>query len=108
MQHRRLKLFFISLFISIAFYILAMKTEKFQSSSIVMIKDLSAKQSASMLGSMLLGQSSSTMQDSKILELYINSSEMFHTLDLKHHLTAYYTSEEMDLVQRLRRCLFLF
>ncbi len=101
MQHRRLKLFFISLFILIAFYILAMKTEKFQSSSIVMIKDLSSKQSASMLGSMLLGQSSSSMQDSKILELYINSSEMFQTLDAKYHLAAYYTSDEMDLVQRL-------
>ena len=45
MQHSRLKLLFASLFVIISVYIVAIKTEKFQSGSIVMIKDLSQKQS---------------------------------------------------------------
>jgi len=80
---------------------MGIKTEKFQSQSIVIIKDLSKQQTASMLGSMLLGQSSSAMQDSKLLELYIHSMEMFSTLDKEHNLTDYYSGDNIDFIQRL-------
>jgi len=96
-----LKLLFLLLFIVIAFYILTIKTEKYQSNSTVIIKDLSQKQSASMLGSMLLGQGSSTMQDSKLLEIYIKSLEMFLMLNKEHNLTDYYSSDHIDFIQRL-------
>ena len=77
------------------------KTEKFSSHSHVIIKDLSQQQAASMLGSMLLGKSSSVMQDSKLLELYINSSEMFSILDKENNLSNYYSSKHIDFIQRL-------
>ena len=97
----RLKLLFLALFVVFSFYILTIKTEKFQSTSTVMVKDLSQQQTASMLGSMLLGQSSSTMRDAKLLEVYIQSMEMFLALDKEHNLTQYYSSSEIDFVQRL-------
>ncbi len=85
---------------------MSIKTEKFQSNSIVIIKDLSQQQTASMIGSMLLGQSSSVMQDSKLLELYIKSGEMFSALDEEDNLTAYYSSDQIDFVQRLKENAF--
>ena len=96
-----LRLLFVFLFVVISFYILTIRTEKFQSSSTVIIKDLSQQQTASMLGSMLLGQSSSIMRDSKLLEVYIQSMEMFLALDKEHNLTHYYGSSEIDFIQRL-------
>jgi capsular polysaccharide transport system permease protein len=103
------KLLFLLLFVMISFYILSIKTEKFQSSSTVIIKDLSQQQTASMLGSMLLGQSSSTMRDSKLLEVYIQSMEMFLALDKEHNLSNYYNSQKIDFIQRLNKdALFSF
>lgn len=101
MTIRNLRVFFFLLFIALSLYVLLIKTEKYQSNSTVIIKDLSQQQSASMLGSMLLGQSSSVMQDSKLLEIYIKSMEMFSLLDTEHNLTGYYSSKQIDFVQRL-------
>jgi capsular polysaccharide transport system permease protein len=101
-----LKLVFLFLFGIITFYILTIKTEKFQSSSTVIIKDLSKQQTASMIGSMLLGQNSSVMKDSKLLELYINSMEMFLVLDKEHNLSKYYSNEQIDFIQRLSKNAF--
>jgi len=98
-----LKLIFIVIFVIVAFYILAIKTEKYQSTATVIIKDLSQQQSANMLGSMILGQSSSVMQESMLLEIYVKSMEMFSLLDKKHNLTNYYTSQQLDTVQRLSK-----
>jgi capsular polysaccharide transport system permease protein len=41
------------------------------------------------------------MQDSKVLELYIRSHEMFNYIDKKFHLREHYTSDELDFAQRL-------
>jgi len=98
-----LNLFFLFLFFSISFYILIIQTEKYQSHTNVIIKDLSQQQTASMLGSMLLGETSSVMQDSKLLELYIQSQEMFLALDKEHNLTSYYSSNQIDFFHRLKK-----
>lgn len=95
-----IKLFFTALFLTIASYIVYVETERYESVSITLLKDLSKSQEMD-LGSMLLGQTSSTMQDSKVLELYIRSSEMFEFLDKKYDLSKYYICEQLDPVQRL-------
>jgi len=95
-----LKLFFTAIFFAIASYIVFIETERYESVSIVLLKDLSKKQSID-LGSILLGQSSDTMQDSKILELYMRSNEMFTFIDKKYHLSSHYASNDLDAVQRL-------
>ena len=95
-----LKLFFTAIFFAIAGYIVYVETERYESVSITLLKDLSQKQEMD-LGSMLLGQTSSNMQDSKVLELYIRSNEMFTFIDEKYNLSTYYTSDKLDAVQRL-------
>jgi len=103
MRKNPLKFIFLSLFIIISFYIVAIKTEKFQSTTNIMIKDLSQNQSISTLGSMLLGKTSSTMQDSELLKLYINAEGMFNALNHDYNLTQYYTSSQIDFIQRLSK-----
>jgi len=96
-----LKIFFLLLLIIITYYIIEIQSEKYESKTVIMVKDLSAKQVASSaLGSLLSG-SSSTMKDAKLLELYINSYEMYDHLDKDYNLTAYYSSKKIDPVSRL-------
>ncbi len=94
-----LRLLFIAIFFTVGYYIVNVETERYESVTITLLKDLSKKQSMD-LGS-LLGQTSSTMQDSKILELYMRSNEMYEYLDEKYQLSSYYTSHQLDFVQRL-------
>ena len=95
-----LKLFFTAIFFTIASYIVYLETERYESVSITLLKDLSKKQEMD-LGTMLLGQTSSNMQDSKVVELYIRSNEMFTFIDEKYDLSTHYTSDKLDAVQRL-------
>jgi len=94
-----LRVFFITLFIVSVYYITSIEKERYESSAITQLKDLSKKQSVN-LSEVLLGQGSSTMQDSKVLELYIRSNEMFGYIDKEYNLTKHYTSDELDFAQR--------
>jgi len=95
-----LRLFFITLFIAISGYILFIETERYESNSIILLKDLSKKQKID-FSSMFLGQTSSIVQDSKVLELYMRSNEMFEYIDAHYHLSSYYTGTKLDELQRL-------
>jgi len=95
------KLIFILLALLSAYYISFIKTEKYQSKSVIMIKDLSQEQSVSAFGSLLLPTGSKSVQDAKLLELYIKSSGMFKLIDNDFNLTQYYTSNKIDTLNRL-------
>lgn len=95
-----LRTLFVLIFAACTFYIVFVESERYESQSIALLKDLSKKQKMN-LGDILLGQGSSTMTDSKILELYIRSHEMFDYIDGKYHLARYYTSDALDFKQRL-------
>ncbi len=95
-----LRLFFTILFLTIADYIVDIETERYESISIVLLKDLSKKQEME-LSSILIGQTSNTMQDSKVLELYMRSNEMFAFIDQKYNLSSYYACDKLDFAQRL-------
>ncbi len=97
-----IKLLFLTFALLMSTYIVMVESERYESSSIALLKDLENKQKVN-LSDVLLGQSSSTMQDSKVLELYVRSSEMFTYLDKENNLTKYYSSEKLDFVQRLYR-----
>lgn len=108
MLNHSLKGFFLLFITLFTIYIFFIKTEKYTSESIVMLKDLSQDQSVSMLGS-LLGENSNVTQDSKLIELYIQSFEMLSKLDKIHHLKEYYKSEDIDFIARLSKdSLFYF
>ena len=97
-----LGIIFLLLFVAGSFYIFFVKTEKYESNSVVTIRDLTNKQSVSALGAMILGQGDvKTQQDSELLTLYMKSQEMFEVLDREFNLTRYYSGEMIDPVQRL-------
>jgi len=101
-----LRILFIILFFVIATYIVFIETEKYEASAVVSLKDLSKKQEVS-LGSLLMGQGSEIVKDSKILEFYMSSYEMYDHLNVKHNLDHYYSSEDIDTYQRLYPNAFL-
>jgi len=95
------KLFFLSLVLFSVYYINVIETEKYSSSSVIMIKDLSQEQTVSPLGSLLLPSGSGAMIDAKLLELYIQSADMFKVLNQEFNLSNYYQSKEIDFLRRL-------
>jgi len=95
-----LRLLFLLLFIGGAYYIAKIETEKYQSDSIVLLKDLDNRQKIN-LSQLISGGSSNNFQDSKILELYIRSYDMFNYLNKEENLTKYYLSPKLDFLQRL-------
>ncbi|HIQ47488.1 MAG TPA: hypothetical protein EYH57_07695 [Sulfurovum sp.] len=101
-----IRIFFLLLFVAITTYIVSIETEKYESTAITTLQDLSEKQEVS-LGSILTGQGSENVKDSKILELYISSFEMYDHLDAKFHLSEYYVSTAIDAYQRLYKDAFL-
>ena len=88
------------LFIVMGYYTLYIETERYESSALTSLKDLSDKQEVS-LGAMLLGKGSEITKDSKVLELFISSHEMYDHLNKRFDLDAYYTSKRLDPARRL-------
>jgi len=101
-----IKMMFLSIFLISVYYILDIESERYESSSIVLLRDLSKKQSVN-LSDILMGSSSGVTQDSKVLELYMRSSEMYNFIDSKFKLNSYYISDELDILQRLYPTSFL-
>jgi len=95
-----LRIIFLVIFGLSVYYIVELESERYESTSIALLKDLSKKQSVK-LSEILMGAGSSTSQDSKVLELYIRSPEMYNFLNQKFNLGAYYISENLDFLQRL-------
>ncbi len=95
-----LQAIFIALFSIGTIYMLYYETERFQSNAIVNIRDLSQQQASNPFDA-VLAQASPVMQDSKLLELYIRSGDMYDYLDSKFNLTAYYSSKQIDALRRL-------
>ncbi len=89
------------LFAMATIYIFRYETERYESQSVVSLKDLSRKQAMDSIGSMFMAGPSGNSQDSRLLELYIESHEMYDFLEYKFHLSQYYTSEMIDELHRL-------
>ncbi len=96
---RFLFLFLIPLIVA-SIYVIYLQTELYKSSTTVLIKDLKPTASASDMLSVLIPNSSSSMQDSKLIEKYIHSIEMFNKIDKKFNLKKHYMSKELDFLQR--------
>jgi len=68
---------------------------------IIIIKDLSQEQTVSPFGSLLLPSGSESQQDARLLEVYMKSNDMYELLDKEFNLTAYYSSQTIDTINRL-------
>lgn len=97
-----LQFVFFALFLVLNLYYLVIKSELYESRTALLVKDLSSTSTASSLGLSLLGVgSSSQLQDSKIVEEYLKSLDMYLLLDEKFDLTSQYKSKKLDFVERL-------
>jgi len=87
-------------FLSLASYVYFLQTELYQSSSTVLIKDLKSPSIPTDMLSALMPNSTTNMQDSKLMEKYIYSMEMFNKIDKKFALKKHYMSSDIDFLQR--------
>lgn len=98
----RLRFIFAIVFLLSSFYVLILKSELYESKTALIVRDMSQNTSASSLGLSLLGVgSSSQLQDSKIVEEYLKSLDVYQLVDQKFQLTQHYKSDAIDFVERL-------
>jgi len=100
----RRRLIFTVFFLLSLFYILVLKSELYESKTALIVKDMQTNTTSDTLGLSLLGVgSSSQLQDSKVVETYLKSLDVYKILDKKFHLTQYYKSDALDFVSRLSK-----
>ena len=83
------------------YYTIFIQTQKYESNSVISVKDLSKNQSISALGAMFLPNGPGPSQDSSLLQIYISSQDMYAYLNKDFNLTNYYTSKKIDFLHRL-------
>ncbi len=100
LKKTRFMLLFFLPFLLLSSYVLFIQTELYESSSTVLIKDLKPTATPSDFLTALVPNSASNMQDSKLIEKFIYSIEMFNTIDEKFSLRKHYMSKRLDPLQR--------
>ena len=96
------RLFFLFLFLVLNGYYMFIKSELYESKTALIVRDMGQTSPASTLGLSLLGMgSSSQLQDSMIVEEYLQSLDMYRQVDKKFALTKHYESDAVDFLERL-------
>ncbi len=100
----KVRLFFLFIFLVFTTYYLGIKSELYESKTALIVRSMNQSSPASSLGLSLLGMgNSSQLQDSKIVEEYLQSLDMYKQVDAKFHLTQHYKSDAIDPVERLSK-----
>ncbi len=99
----KIKYIFIFIFIILNIYYLLIKTELYESKTALIVRDMSQNTASANLGLSLLGlgDDSSQLQDSKIVEEYLKSFDVYTMVDEKFNLTQHYKSDAIDFIGRL-------
>ena len=87
-------------FLGLSYYVAFVESELYESSSTILIKDLKSPTMPTNMITTLLPNANSNMQDSKLIEKYIYSIEMFNKIDRKFKLKEHYMSRDIDFLQR--------
>jgi capsular polysaccharide transport system permease protein len=91
-----------ALFVAVTTYMLFIRTELYESHTALLVEELDSSAPAAGLGLALLGAGpSSQLQDSKVVEEYLHSTDMLIKLDKKFHLIHEFKSDQYDAIQRL-------
>ncbi|MDQ1244569.1 MAG: capsular polysaccharide transport system permease protein [Campylobacterota bacterium] len=97
----KMQIIFFSLFVILSVYYMVLRTELYESRTSLLVKDTTSSAPADSMGLSLLGiGSSSQVQDTKVVEEYLKSLDMYQKLDEKFGLSAHYKSDKLDFVQR--------
>ena len=98
------RLFFLFVFLLANSYFIFIKSELYESSTALIVRDMGQTSPSSTLGLSLLGMgSSSQLQDSMIVQEYLRSFDMYKTVDNKFALSEHYKSNALDIVDRLSK-----
>ncbi len=101
LKNRGFWFLFLLPFLGLSYYVAFVQSELYESSSTILIKDLkSPAMPTNMITTLLPNNANSNMQDSKLIEKYIYSMEMFNKIDKKFKLKAHYMSRDIDFLQR--------
>ena len=93
---------FALLFLLASGYFLFLKSELYESRTAVIVRDIGASAPASGMELAILGMgSSSQLQDSKVVEEFLRSLDLFMVLDKKFMLVKHFKSDALDFVERL-------
>lgn len=96
------RLIYATVFIIVTTYMLLIRTELFESHTALLVEELDASAPTAGLGLALLGAGpSSQLQDSKVVEEYLHSTDMLIKLDKKFNLISEFKSDQYDIVQRV-------
>lgn len=96
------KTFFLLLFILMSIYFLFVRSELYESKTVLMVKDLSSSQPIASFGLALLGAGvDSQTQETMVVKEYILSLDMFQLIDKKFNLTQHYKSNALDPIERM-------
>lgn len=98
----RVRFLFAAFFLLALFYMLVVRSELYESRTALIVKDMQTNAVPDSLGLSLLGVgASSQLQDSKVVETYLKSLDVYKVLDRQFHLTEHYKSDAVDLISRL-------
>lgn len=98
----KMQIAFLSLFVVLNLYYLVIKSELYESRTALLVKDMNSASTSASLGLSLLGMgTSSQVQDSKVVEEYLMSLDIYKRLDQKFGLSEHYKSDKLDFVERL-------
>lgn len=98
----KMRVVFATIFTLSILYAMFIKSELYESRTSLIVKDLSSNSVTASFGMSLLGMgSSSQLKDSKIVEEYLKSLDVYMLLDKKFQLTKHYKSDAIDFIGRL-------
>jgi capsular polysaccharide transport system permease protein len=100
LKNVRFLFIFLFPFLGLSGYVVFLQTELYESKTTVLIKDVKAGQSQADMLSAMMPTTSSNMQDSKLIEKYIYSIEMFEQINQKFALKVHYMSNNLDFLER--------
>jgi capsular polysaccharide transport system permease protein len=101
LKNVRFLFIFLFPFLGLSGYVVFLQTELYESKTTVLIKDVKAGQSQADMLSAMMPTTSSNMQDSKLIEKYIYSIEMFEQINQEFALKVHYMSSNLDILERL-------
>ncbi len=93
---------FIAAFLLALFYVMVIKVELYESRTALIVRDLTPTPPSAGLELSLLGAGpSSQLQDSKVVEEYLRSLDVYALLDEEFGLTKHFKSDRLDIIERL-------
>ena len=101
LKNIRFLFIFLFPFLGFSYYIIFLQTELYESKTTVLIKDVKAGKSQADMLSAMIPTASSNMQDSKLIEKYIYSVEMFEQVDETFSLKMHYMGRDLDFLERV-------